>query len=114
MVWGDGSSTRDFLYVEDAAQGILLATERYDKTEPVNLGSAFEISIKDLVQTIAGLTDFHGEIIWNSKKPSGQPRRKLDTSKANHEFAFRAATPFKDGLKRTIDWYFKMRKQIYV
>jgi GDP-L-fucose synthase len=114
VVWGDGSPTREFLYVEDAAVGIILATERYDKTEPVNLGSAFEISIKDLVQTIAGLTDFHGEIIWNSKKPNGQPRRKLDTSKANHEFAFRAATPFKDGLKRTIDWYFKMRKQIHV
>src|SRR5574341_424544 len=92
VVWGDGSPTREFLYVEDAAEGILLATERYDDIEPINLGSSYEISIKDLVQMIARLTGFEGEIVWDSTKPNGQPRRKLDTSRAERAFDFRART----------------------
>jgi GDP-L-fucose synthase len=103
--WGDGSPTREFLYVEDAAEGILLAAERYDGSEPVNLGSAFEISIKDLVTTIARLTGFKGQIVWDTSKPNGQPRRKLDTSRAEAAFGFRSHTTFEDGLRRTIEWY---------
>ncbi|MES4787372.1 MAG: GDP-fucose synthetase [Nitrospiraceae bacterium] len=105
VVWGDGSPTREFLYVEDAAEGILLATERYNKSDPVNLGSAFEIRIKDLVALITRLTGFEGEIVWDTSKPNGQPRRKLETSKAEREFGFRAQTPFEEGLKRTVEWY---------
>ena len=90
MAWGDGSPTREFLYVEDAAEGILLAAERYDSSEPVNLGSAFEISIKDLLETIARLTGFEGEIVWDTSKPNGQPRRKLDVSRARERFGFEA------------------------
>jgi GDP-L-fucose synthase len=104
-VWGDGSPTREFLYVEDAAEGILLAAERYDGGEPVNLGSALEISIKDLVATIAEITGFTGEVVWNKSKPNGQPRRKLDTTRAKQLFGFEAGTPFADGLPRMIDWY---------
>jgi len=104
-VWGTGKATREFLYVEDAAEGILLAAERYNKPDPVNLGAGFEISIKDLVELIAKLTDFQGEIIWDSSKPDGQPRRMLDVSKAEKEFGFRANTNFEEGLKKTIDWY---------
>jgi GDP-L-fucose synthase len=103
--WGDGSPTREFLYVEDAAEGIVLAAERYDGSEPVNLGSSCEISIRDLVETIARLTGFAGEIRWDTSKPNGQPRRKLDTSRAERLFGFRAHTPFEAGLKRTIEWY---------
>ena len=103
--WGDGSPTREFLYVEDAAEGILLAAERYNDSEPVNLGSSFEISIKDLLETIARLTGFEGEIVWDTSKPNGQPRRKLDVSKAEKLFGFRAKTTFEDGLKRTVEWY---------
>jgi GDP-L-fucose synthase len=103
--WGDGSPTREFLYVEDAADGILLAAERYNKSEPVNLGSAFEISIKDLLETIARLTGFTGRIIWDTTKPNGQPRRKLDVQRAEQEFGFRSQVTFEDGLQRTIDWY---------
>jgi GDP-L-fucose synthase len=103
--WGDGSPTREFLYVEDAAEGILLASERYNRSDPVNLGSSFEISIKDLVETIARLTGFEGEIRWDTSKPNGQPRRKLDTSRADQHFGFRAQTPFEEGLRRTIEWY---------
>jgi GDP-L-fucose synthase len=105
VVWGDGTPTREFLYVEDAAEGILLATERYNKSEPVNLGSAFEISIKDLVEMIARLTGFHGGIVWDTSQPNGQPRRKLDTSRAEREFGFKAQTTFEEGLKKTIDRY---------
>lgn len=105
VVWGDGSPTREFLYVEDAAEGILLATERYDNGEPVNLGSAFEMSIKDLAETIARLTGFQGVIVWDPLKPNGQPRRKLDTSRGELEFGFRAMTLFEEGLRKTIDWY---------
>jgi GDP-L-fucose synthase len=104
-VWGTGKATREFLYVEDAAEGILLAAERYNKPHPVNLGAGFEIKIKDLVELIAKLTDFQGEIIWDSSKPDGQPRRKLDVSLAEQEFGFRARTPFEEGLRKTIDWY---------
>ncbi len=103
--WGDGSATREFLYVEDAAEGIVLASERYNESYPVNLGSGAEISIKDLVQLIAKLSGFEGEIVWNLAYPNGQPRRALDTSRAEKEFGFRAAFHFEEGLKRTIDWY---------
>jgi len=105
VAWGSGRPTREFLYVEDAAEGVVLATERYDGKEPVNLGSAFEISIKDLVDTIARLTGFSGEIVWDRSKPDGQPRRKLDTSRAKEWFGFEARTSFEEGLKRTIEWY---------
>jgi len=104
-IWGTGKPTREFLYVEDAAEGILLATERYNKPDPVNLGAGFEISIKDLVELIVKLTGFKGEIIWDTSKPDGQPRRMLDTSKAEREFGFKAKTPFKEGLQKTIEWY---------
>lgn len=105
VVWGDGSATREFLYVEDAAAGILLAAERYDRSEPVNLGSAFEISIKDLAGMIARLSGFQGRLVWDTTKPNGQPRRKLDTSRAEKEFGFKATTTFEEGLRRTIDHY---------
>ena len=105
VAWGDGSPTREFIYVEDAAEGIALATERYNSSEPVNIGSSFEISIKDLTETIARLTGFNGTIRWDTSKPNGQPRRKLDTTRAREAFGFEAKTDFEDGLKRTIDWY---------
>lgn len=104
-MWGDGTPTREFLYVEDAAQGIILAAERYTGAEPVNLGSGQEISIKDLVMLIAKMLDFEGEIRWDTQKPNGQPRRLLDISRAEKEFQFKAQTPFKTGLQKTIDWY---------
>ena len=105
VVWGDGSPTREFLYVEDAAEGIILAAERYNDSEPINLGSSQEISIKDLVEIIAKLTAFDGRIVWDSDKPNGQPRRSLDTSRAEKGFGFHAKTDFMEGLGRTIDWY---------
>jgi len=104
-VWGDGSPTREFLYVEDAAEGIVLAAERYDGDAPVNLGSGMEISIRDLVETIARLTGFKGDIVWNTSKPNGQPRRQLDVGRAERFFGFRAQTSFEEGLRRTIEWY---------
>ncbi len=104
-VWGDGSPTREFLYVEDAAKGILLAAERYDESEPVNLGSAFEITIKDLVQTIARTTDYNGRVVWDTTKPNGQPRRKLDISRAREKFGFTAFTTFESGLRETVEWF---------
>jgi GDP-L-fucose synthase len=103
--WGTGSPTREFLYVEDAAEGILLAAEWYDKPDPVNLGSGQEISIRDLITLIARLTNFAGEIRWDPGKPDGQPRRCLDVQTAAREFGFRAKTPFEDGLRNTIRWY---------
>jgi GDP-L-fucose synthase len=103
--WGDGSPTREFLYVEDAAEGIVLAAERYNKSDPVNLGSAFEISIKDLLETIVRLTGYEGTIRWDTSKPNGQPRRKLDTQRAEAEFGFKSQTSFEDGLRKTIEWY---------
>jgi GDP-L-fucose synthase len=104
-VWGTGKATREFLYVEDAAEGIVLASERYNRPDPVNLGAGFEISIRDLVDLIVKLTGFQGEIVWDSSKPDGQPRRKLDVSLAEQEFGFRAQTSFEEGLRKTIDWY---------
>jgi GDP-L-fucose synthase len=105
VVWGTGKPTREFLYVEDAAEGIILATERYNRSEPVNLGVGFELSIKNLVKLIVELTGFNGKIIWDKTKPDGQPRRCLDTKKAGKEFCFVARTSFKSGLKKTIEWY---------
>jgi GDP-L-fucose synthase len=110
-VWGDGSPTREFLYVEDCAEGIVLAAERYEKPDPVNLGSGMEISIKDLVHTIADLVGFKGEIRWDTTKPNGQPRRCLDVSRAEREFGFRAKTPFEEGLRRTVGWYRAQRSE---
>jgi GDP-L-fucose synthase len=104
-VWGDGSPTRGFLYVEDAAEGILLAAEKYNKSDPVNLGSSIEISIKDLITLIAKLTGFEGKIVWDTSKPNGQPRRGLDVSRAEREFGFKSQVNFEEGLRRTIDWY---------
>jgi GDP-L-fucose synthase len=104
-VWGTGKATREFLYVEDCAEGVLLATEKYNKPDPVNLGAGFEISIKDLVRLIAKLTGFKGKIIWDKTKPDGQPRRMLDVSKAKKEFGFKAKTNLEEGLKKTIDWF---------
>jgi GDP-L-fucose synthase len=104
-LWGDGSPTREFLYVDDAAEAIVAATDRYESAEPVNIGSGQEISIRDLAERIAKLTDFHGRIIWDDTKPNGQPRRGLDVSRAEREFSFRARTSLDDGLTRTIDWY---------
>jgi len=103
--WGDGSPTREFLFARDGAEGIVLAAERYNESEPVNIGSAFEISIKDLTETIARLTGFQGEIRWDASKPNGQPRRKLDVSRAEQKFGFRSTTTFEAGLRETIDWY---------
>lgn len=105
VVWGDGSPTREFLYVDDATDAILLAAEKYNKSDPVNIGSAFEISIKDLVETIATETGFNGKITWDTSKPNGQPRRKLDVSRAEKEFGFKSNTTFKEGLRKTITWY---------
>jgi len=104
-VWGDGSATREFLFVEDAANAILLASERYDSSEPVNLGSGEEISIKELVGKVAATVGFKGRIVWDATKPNGQPRRKLDTRRAEERFAFRASTSFDEGLRRTVRWY---------
>ncbi len=105
ILWGDGSPTREFLYVEDAAEGIALATERLNTSEPVNLGSGNEISIRDLASLIARLTGFEGELVWDTSKPNGQPRRALDVSRAEKFFGFRAQMPFEEGLRRTIEWY---------
>ena len=110
VVWGDGSPTREFIYVKDAAQGIALAAERYNESEPVNIGSGFEISIKDLVEKIAKMTGFEGELIWDTSKPNGQPRRALDVSRAREKFGFEAKTDFDEGLQNTIDWYLTNRK----
>lgn len=105
VAWGDGSPTREFLYVEDAAEGILLASERYDDSDPVNLGSGNEISIKDLLMTIVRHTGYTGRIVWDTTKPNGQPRRALNTDRAFERFGFRAKTDFDEGLRKTIDWY---------
>ncbi len=109
VVWGDGSPTREFLYVEDAAEGILLAAEGYNGSEPVNLGSGNEISIRALAETIARLTGFSGRLVWDTSKPNGQPRRGLDVSRAENLFGFKARTSFEEGLRRTIDWYRRER-----
>ena len=110
VVWGDGSPTREFLYAEDAAEGILLAAERYDSSDPVNLGSGEEISIKDLANKIVAFTGFEGRLVWDTSRPNGQPRRGLDTSRAKERFGFQAQVKLDEGLKRTIDWYSEARK----
>ena len=104
-VWGTGKATREFLYVEDCAEAIVLATEKYNSSEPVNIGAGFEISIKDLAELIAKLTGFTGKLVWDASQPDGQPRRMLDTSKAKEKFTFETTTGFKEGLKKTINWY---------
>jgi len=104
-VWGSGTASREFLYVEDAARGIVLATKKYNGREPVNLGAGFEITIKELIETICRLMDFHGSIKWDKSKPDGQPRRMLDTSRAEKKFDFHAQINFEEGLARTIEWY---------
>ena len=104
-VWGTGNATREFFYVEDAAEAIVLATEQYNNSEPVNIGAGFEISIKNLVDLIVRLMDYRGGVVWDTSKPDGQPRRMLDTSRAFKEFGFKAKTGFENGLKKTIDWY---------
>ncbi len=108
-VWGTGRATREFFYVEDAAEAICLAADTYEKSEPVNIGAGFEISIKDLMELIAHLTGFAGKLIWDASKPDGQPRRLLDTSKALKEFNFKAKTDLTTGLRNTIEWYGKNR-----
>jgi len=110
--WGTGSASREFLYVDDAAEGIVLATERYDGAAPVNLGSGMEITIKDLTETICRLMDYKGEIHWDATKPDGQPRRMLDVSRAEKEFGFKAIVGFEEGLRTTIEWYKKNFPQL--
>jgi GDP-L-fucose synthase len=109
-VWGTGSASREFLYVEDCARAIVLATRHYNGAEPVNLGAGREITIRDLVTLVARLTGFRGEIVWDPSKPDGQPRRCLDVSRAEREFNFRAITDFEEGLRRTIQWYLAERR----
>ena len=111
VVWGDGSPTREFLYAQDAAEGILLAAERYDSSEPVNLGSGEEISIKNLAEKIVELTGFEGELLWDTSRPNGQPRRALDTSRAMERFGFEAQVNLNEGLKRTVEWYQEYRQK---
>jgi len=110
VCWGDGSPTREFLYVEDCAEAVVAATRDYDRPEPVNVGAGFEIAIKDLVETIAELMDFEGEIRWDTTKPNGQPRRCLNVERAKSSFGFRAKTDFRDGLSRTIAWFREARR----
>jgi GDP-L-fucose synthase len=112
VVWGDGSPTREFLYVEDAAEGILLASEKYNDSEPVNLGAGSEISIKDLVEMIAKKTGFTGKLVWDTTKPNGQPRRKLDTTRAFERFGFKAQMSFEEGMDHTIKWFRENRAGI--
>lgn len=109
VVWGTGQVSREFLYVEDAVEGIVLATERYDDSDPVNLGTGHEVLIRDLVEQIRGLVGFEGGVEWDSARPDGQPRRRLDTSRADALFGFRARTPLREGLRKTIDWYLEHR-----
>jgi len=109
VVWGTGKASREFLYVEDAAEGILLATEKYDKPDPVNLGSGKEVTVLELVSVLTELTGYKGKIVWDSSMPDGQPRRCLETSRAKKEFGFEARTDLREGLKRTIEWYLKAK-----
>jgi len=111
VAWGTGNATREFFYVEDAAEAIVFATEKYNKSDPVNIGAGFEISIKDLVELVKELSGFKGRIIWDKTKPDGQPRRVLDTTKAFIEFGFKAKTDFREGLRKTIEWYKKSLKK---
>jgi GDP-L-fucose synthase len=111
-LWGDGSPTREFLYVEDAADGVLLAAERYDSSDPVNLGSGVEISIRDLAATIARATRFSGRFVWDSSKPNGQPRRQLDVTRARERFGFVARTSFDQGIAKTVAYFEEHREEI--
>ncbi len=112
VAWGTGSPTREFLYVDDAGEGVALATERYDGDEPVNLGSGQEVSIRQLTELVAELVGFDGEVVWDSSKPDGQPRRALDTSRAEQLFGFKAKTPFREGLKNVVEWYLQQQGQL--
>ncbi len=112
VLWGDGSPTREFLYAGDAAEAIVEATEKYDGPEPVNIGTGEEISIRRLAETIARMVGYEGDIVWDTTKPNGQPRRKLDTSRAKAYFGWEAKTPFEEGLRQTIDWYLAHREEI--
>jgi GDP-L-fucose synthase len=112
LVWGDGSPTREFLYVEDAADGIVTAAEKYDGDQPVNLGSGYEISIKDLAEMIVRMTGFEGKLVWQTDKPNGQPRRGLDVSRAREYFGWSARVPFEEGMRRTIEWFKENREKI--
>ncbi len=105
VVWGDGSASREFLYARDAAEGIVAASERYEKSDPVNLGAGFEIRIRELVPLVARLCRFQGDIVWDPTKPNGQPRRMLDTSRALREFGWKARIGFEEGLRETVEWY---------
>lgn len=111
VVWGDGTATREFLYVDDCAEAIVVAAESYDKPDPVNIGAGFEVSIKKLAELIATFTGFHGHLVWDMSQPNGQPRRSLDVSRAWNEFGWRATTALEAGLRRTIDWYRRSRPQ---
>jgi GDP-L-fucose synthase len=111
VIWGTGRATREFLHADDCARGILLAAEHYNSSEPVNIGSGQEISIRDLARLIARLTDFGGELVWDAAKPDGQPRRRLDTSRAEAAFSFTAEILFEEGLRQTVEWYQAYRKQ---
>jgi GDP-L-fucose synthase len=110
VAWGTGAATREFFYVEDAAEAIILAMEKYNKSDPVNIGAGFEISIRDLTEMIVELTGFTGKITWDATKPDGQPRRMLDTTRARNEFGFQAKTGFREGLQKTIAWYVENHK----
>lgn len=112
VVWGTGQASREFLYVDDVVDGILMAAEKYDKSDPVNLGSSYEVTIKDLVDIIVEATGFTGKVTWDDTKPDGQPRRKLDVSRAEKEFGFRSQTTFPEGLKKTIEWYRENRDNL--
>jgi GDP-L-fucose synthase len=111
-VWGDGSASREFLHARDAAEAIVAAAERYDKSDPVNVGAGFEIKIRDLVPLVAKLCRFEGEVVWDTTKPNGQPRRMLDTSRALREFGWKARIPFEEGLRETVEWFEGHRKEI--
>jgi GDP-L-fucose synthase len=114
VAWGSGNVTREFLYVEDAANAIVLATSRYDKSEPVNIGSEMEITIRDLVEAVAELVGFTGQVIWDPTKPDGQPRRSVNSARAREEFGFQAQTDFWTGLRNTVDWYLANRHRLAV
>src|SRR5438874_1233021 len=111
-VWGTGSATREFLYVDDCARGTVLAAERYEKPEPVNLGSSTEISIKELVTLIAKITEFQGKLVWDATKPDGQPRRKLSVERAKKEFGFESKVTFEEGLRNTIEWFESSQREV--
>jgi GDP-L-fucose synthase len=111
VVWGDGSPSREFLHARDAAEAIVAAAEGYDKSDPVNVGAGFEIKIRDLVPLVAKLCRFEGEVAWDTTKPNGQPRRMLDTSRALREFGWKARIPFEEGLRETVEWFERHRKE---